>query len=260
MDLPVFNTEEIISFLLVFLRVGALIILMPVLGHRLVPVTVKVGIIGLLSILLYPLVNTSLPRIPATPEMLLVLAGQEILIASMLAMLAQLIFAAAQFAGQVMSYQMGLAIANVFDPASSAQIAVVGQFATVLAMLVWLTVGAHNMFILSLADSFDLLPIGQPWQINGLDTLNDAAANMFVLALRMVAPMMLLLFFLYVALGLLARAVPQIQVFFVSFPLTVALGFLSFALAVPAVVMLMHDSFISLGWQMPNLLRSMAGA
>jgi len=259
MELPVFSPEEVISFLLVLLRVGTLIILMPVLGHRIVPSSVKIGLIGLLTILLYPLVETTLPFIPATPELLLVLALQEVLIAGMLAMLAQLIFSAAQFAGQVMSYQMGLAIANVFDPGSSAQIAVVGQFATVLAMLVWLSVGAHNTFILSLVDSFQLLPIGHPWHFKGLDMLNDAAANMFILALRMVAPMMLLLFFLYVALGLLARAVPQIQVFFVSFPLTVALGFLSFALAIPAIISLMRESFLGLSWQMPLLLRSLAG-
>ena len=259
MELPLLQPEEVISALLVLLRVSTLIILMPVLGHRIVPVSVKVGLIGLISILIYPLVKPSLPQIPLSPELLLVLAGQEILIAGMLAILAQLIFSAAQFAGQVMSYQMGLAIANVFDPATSAQIAVVGQFATVLAMMVWLAAGAHNAFLMSLVDSFHLLPIGQPWQINGWNILNDAAANMFVLALRMVAPMMLLLFFLYVALGLLSRAVPQIQVFFVSFPLTVALGFLAFALAIPAIVSLMHDSFTGLSWQVPSLLRALAG-
>lgn len=154
MDLPTFSPEDVISFLLVLLRVGTLIMLMPVLGHRLVPGPVKIGLIGLMSLLLYPIVRTSLPQVPSSPELLIVLATQEILIAAMLAMLAQLIFSAAQFAGQIMSYQMGLAIANVFDPASSAQIAVVGQFAAVLAMLVWVSVGAHNTFLMSLVDSF----------------------------------------------------------------------------------------------------------
>lgn len=66
---------------------------------------------------------------------------------------------------------------------------------------------------------------------------------MFVLALRLVAPVLLLLFFVYVALGLVSRAVPQIQVFFVSFPLTVGLGLLTFALALPAYMSLVHDGF-----------------
>jgi len=260
MELPTILPREIISALLVLLRVSSLIILMPVLGHRLVPPPVKVGLIGLISILLYPVVQTSLPQVPASPVMLALIAGQEILIAGMLAMLAQLIFSAASFAGQVMSYQMGLAIANVFDPSTSAQIAVVGQFATVLAMLVWLAVGAHHIFLMGIVDSFQLLPIGHPWHFAGWEALSHATTGMFTLALRLVAPMLLLLFFLYVALGLLSRAVPQIQVFFVSFPLTVGLGFLAFALAIPAVTALLHSSFTDLHRDVPNFLRVLAGS
>ena len=197
MELPTILPREIISALLVLLRVSSLIILMPVLGHRLVPTPVKVGLIGLISILIYPVVQTSLPQAPASPVMLALIAGQEILIAGMLAMLAQLIFSAAQFAGQVMSYQMGLAIANVFDPTTSAQVAVVGQFATVLAMLVWLAVGAHHTFLMGIVDSFQLLPIGHPWHFAGWEALSHATTGMFTLALRLVAPMLLLLFFLF---------------------------------------------------------------
>lgn len=260
MELPLLSVEEVISALLVLLRVSALIILMPVLGHRLIPVEVKTGLIALISILIYPLVSSSLPQVPATPVALMLIATQEILIAAMLAMTAQLIFSAAQFAGQIMGYQMGLAIANVFDPATSAQISVIGQFAQVLAMLVWISVGAHTVFLFALSDSFHLLPIGQPLDFSGFTYLNDMAAAMFELALRLVAPMLLLLFFLYVALGLLSRAVPQIQVFFVSFPLTVGIGFLAFALALPSIVSLMRDSFMGLSEQLPFLLRSLANA
>jgi len=260
MQLPLPQPEEIFGYFLVLLRISVLTILMPVLGHQLVPFPVKVGLTGLISFLIYPIVEATLPQIPASPVILAVFATQEILIAGMIAMLAQLIFASAQFAGQVMSYQMGLAIANVFDPASSAQIAVVGQFALILSMLVWLASGAQNTFLMAMVDSFHLLPIGHPWQVNGWNALNQAAANLFSLALRLAAPMMLLLFFLYVALGLLSRAVPQIQVFFISFPLTVGLGFLVFALAMPAIISLMRDSFAGLSLQVPGLLRALAGS
>lgn len=259
MELPLLNIEDVIGALLVLLRVSALLILMPVFGHRLVPAQVKTGLIGLLAILLYPVVATSLPQIPVSPLALTVIAIQEILIAAMLAMVAQLIFAAAQFAGQVMGYQMGLAIANVFDPSTSSQISVIGQFALVLSMLVWLSAGAHNVFLSALVDSFYLLPIGQPLDLSGLASLNDMASNMFTLALRLVAPMLLLLFFLYVALGLLSRAVPQIQVFFVSFPLTVGIGFLAFALALPGIVSLMYDSFSGISQSLPFLLQALSG-
>ena len=259
MEFPLLNVEEVTSALLVLLRVGALLILMPVFGHRLVPKQVKIGLIALLAFLLYPVVANSLPQIPMSPLALMVVAIQEILIAAMLAMVAQLIFAATQFAGQVMGYQMGLAIANVFDPATSAQISIIGQFAQVLAMLIWLSAGAHNIFLSALADSFYLLPIGQPLDLSGVIPLNNLASNMFSLALRLVAPMLLLLFFLYVALGLLSRAVPQIQVFFVSFPLTVGVGFLAFAIALPSIISLMHDSFSGMSLSLPLLLKGLSG-
>ncbi len=260
MDLPLLNLGNVFSALLLLLRVSVLVILMPVLGHRLVPTQVKIGLIGLISILLYPVVSTSLPHLPVSPGLLAFIAVQEILIAAVLSMLAQIIFAAAQLAGQVMSYQMGLAIANVVDPATSAQIAAVSQFSIVMAMLVWLVSGAHHSFLYALMDSFQILPIGQPLALAaGWSAMNSLAGDMFVLALRLVAPMLLLLFFLYVALGLLSRAVPQIQVFFVSFPLTVGVGFLAFALALPAILILMNDSFRDVSSQIPGLLRSLAG-
>jgi len=158
-----------------------------------------------------------------------------------------------------MSFQMGMAIANVFDPATSAQGAIIAQFASVLAMLLWLDAGAHHAFILALADSFRVLPIGQPWSFQGWGLLNDAAAQMFELAVRLMAPVVLLLFFVNVALGLTARAVPQIQVFFVSFPITLGVGLLTLSLSLPAVISLTNEAFASLGQQLPSMMRALAG-
>jgi len=245
--------------MMIFLRVSTIMILIPVLGHNLVPGTAKAGLIALVTILLYPVVSPNITVLSPEPVMFVLLGVQEILLAAILAMLGQLVFTAVQFAGQVMSYQMGMAIANVFDPATSAQGAVIGQLASILAMLMWLAVGAHHAFILALAESFSILPIGSPWFFSGWEVLNDAAAQMFVLGLRLVAPVLLLLFFVYVALGLVSRAVPQIQVFFVSFPLTVGLGLFTFALALPAFMSLVHDGFLSLHHDLPYFLRRLSG-
>ncbi|MDQ6967451.1 MAG: flagellar biosynthetic protein FliR [Mariprofundaceae bacterium] len=245
--------------LLILVRVGGFVILIPVLGHKLVPPPVKAGLAVLITFLLYPVVSPSIPVISPEPIVFMLLAAQEMLLAGILALLANLIFSAVQFAGQMMSFQMGMSIANVFDPATSAQGAITAQLASVLAMLLWLTAGAHHAFLLALADSFSILPIGQAWASGGWVILNDAAADMFVLALRLVAPVLLLLFFVNVALGLVSRAVPQIQVFFVSFPLTVGVGLLVFALSMPSIVSLTYDAFVSLGDQLPAMMRSLKG-
>lgn len=258
--LPFVPTEqEIMVGLLVLLRVSMLIILLPVLGHSLVPPPVKVGLAVLFSLLMYPLVYDAVPPITPSPVGLAMLAGKEIILAGMLSLLAQLSFGAVQFAGQAMSTQMSLALSNVFDPSSSSQIAVVGQLAVTLSMLVWLIAGGDMIFLSALADSFRLFPIGSEWSFHGIEMLNQAASAMFLIALKLMAPILLLMLFIYVAMGLLSRAVPQIQVFFVSFPLTVGLGLLAFALSMPVFLNLVFDEFRGLGSSAPLFLKALSG-
>ncbi len=259
MDFPWFDLQHIIIAILVMLRISTLIILLPVLGHQLVPSQIKVGLIVLLTVLIYPLVEHQVSVISLEPLTFAVIAIQEILIAAALALFAQLIFTAAQFAGQMMSFQMGMTVANVFDPATHSQQSIISQLAMALAMLLWLISGAHHIFLHSLIDSFTLFPINHDWSFPALMQLTDAAADMFVLSLKLAAPIMLLLTFVYIALGLVSRAVPQIQVFFVSFPLTVGLGMLAFALGMPTFIYLMNEAFISLSGQAPLFLRHLAG-
>jgi len=259
MNFPWFDVQHIIVALLVLLRVSAMIMLLPVLGHQLVPSQVKVGLIVIISILIFPLVEDQVPNIPLKPIAFAAIAMQEMLIAAAIALFAQLIFTAAQFAGQLMSFQMGMTVANVFDPITHSQQSILSQLAMTLAMLLWVIVGAHHMFIHTIIDSFTLFPMDQTWHFSAFLDLTDAAAKMFILALKIAAPIMLLLTFVYIALGLLARAVPQIQVFFVSFPLTVGLGLLTFALGMPAIVFLMGEAFTTLSGQVPLFLRHLAG-
>ena len=120
-------------------------------------------------------------------------------------------------------------------------------------------VGAHHLLLMALADSFHLLPIGASWSFHGWAALSDAVAAMFVTGLRLMAPVLILLLFVYVALVLLARAVPQIQVLCVSAPLTVALGLIVFALSLPAFVAVLQQSYGHLGALLPDFLRAMAG-
>jgi len=153
---------------------------------------------------------------------------------------------------------MGMAMANMFDPVTSSQSAVVAQFIGIFAMLMWLASGAHHMFILTLVDSFTVLPLGTEWSFDGWGVITNAVTAMFVLSIQLMAPILLLLFFVYVALGLVSRAVPQIQVFFVSFPLSVGLGLLILSLSFPSIMSLMYDAFTRLGQDLPIFLRSLA--
>jgi len=257
--IPFPSEQEILVGVLIFLRISLLLMLLPVIGHKMVPATVKAGLVGLLTLLLFPVVSKYVPVIEADVVSFSFLAIQEMLLAAALGLLAQLIFTAAQFAGQMMSMQMGMAMANIFDPATSSQSAIVAQFVGILAILMWLASGAHHMFLLTLIESFSILPPGSSWSFHGWEVITDAAAAMFVLSIKLMAPVLLLLFFVYVALGLIARAVPQVQVFFVSFPLSVGLGLLILGLSLPAFMSLMHDAFVGLGQDLPMFLQRLSG-
>ena len=258
--IPVPAEQDVLVGVLIFLRISLLMMLLPVLGHKMIPAPAKAGFVGILTILLFPIVSEHVPYIQPDVVIFALFALKEMLLAAALALIAQLIFTSAQFAGQMMSMQMGMAMANIFDPATNAQSAIVAQFAGVLAILMWLASGAHHMFILTLIESFSLLPPGEAWSFDGWDVMNDAMASMFILGVKLMAPVLLLLFFVYIALGLVARAVPQVQVFFVSFPLSVGLGLLIFSMALPAFMSLMHDGFVGLGQDLPMFLRRLSGS
>ncbi|MDQ6951112.1 MAG: flagellar biosynthetic protein FliR [Mariprofundales bacterium] len=257
--MPFPSDQEILAGLLVLLRISMIMSFIPVLSHQAIPPPIKIGLIITVTAVVLPVVLHTIPPVPANPVLYAILAVQELMIAGMLSLLAQLIFTSVQFAGQIMSYQVGMAIANVFDPSTQAQGAVTGTFASVLAMMLWLATNTHLIFLQAMMDSFTLMPPGQPWSFAGWEQLSHATSLMFSLAIRLVAPVMILIFFVYVALGLVARAVPQIQVFFISFPLTIGLGFIVFAASFPAFIHLVQHSFIGLGHELPMFLHKMSG-
>ncbi len=257
--MPFPSDQEILAGILVLLRISMIMSFIPVLSHQAIPAPIKVGFIVTVTVVVLPVVLDKLPAVPADPVVYALLGVQELLIAGMLSLIAQLIFSSVQFAGQIMSYQVGMAIANVFDPSTQAQGAVTGQFASVLAMLLWLATNTHLVFLQAMIDSFLLLPPGQPWSFSGWEMLSSAVSTMFMLAIKLVAPVMILVFFVYVALGLVSRAAPQIQVFFVSFPITIGLGFFVFAVAFPSFVHIVQDSFAGLGHRLPLFLHKMSG-
>jgi len=258
--MPFPTDQEILAGILVLLRISMIMSFIPVISHQSIPVQIKVGFIITVTVVVLPVVLDTIPPVPANPILYAILGLQELVIAGMISLLAQLIFSSVQFAGQIMSYQVGMAIANVFDPSTQAQGAVTGTFVSVLAMLLWLATNTHLIFLQAMMDSFTLLPPGQPWSFAGWEMLSSAFSAMFVLAVKLVAPVMILVFFVYVALGLVSRAVPQIQVFFISFPITISLGFFVFALAFPTFIHIVQGAFLQLGHTLPMFFHAMSGA
>ncbi len=218
---------------LIFLRIGAMMLTLPVFDSRSIPVLFKVGLAAALGVLLLPLLNPALPPLSELSLQFGLAAAAEVLIGAVIGFSVRLLFAGVQLAGQLAGFQMGIGIANVFDPVTSSQVSVVGQFNNLLAMLVFLVTNAHHMFLGAVAESFRRVPpMGFHYTAAWTGTIVDLAGNMFVIAVQIGAPVIVALMLTSIALGIMARTVPQMNVFFVAAPVNVIVGlmFLGFSL------------------------------
>ena len=220
------------KFLFVLLRVGALIMFFPIVGSGQVPGRIKVGLILFVSIAVFPVVRATPMHDPKGLFELVVSLFSEITIGLAVAYTARLFFTAVQIAGTVVDFQMGFGVVNVIDPQTETQVSVTAQFQNILAILFFLALDAHHLIIGAIVESFFLI---NPFQINFSTFTPEIILLLFkatfVTAVKIAAPIMAILFFISVGLGLVARTVPQMNVFIVGLPLQIGVGVLMVGLS-----------------------------
>jgi flagellar biosynthesis protein FliR len=257
MAIPVFSAEQIETFLLVLLRVSALIIAMPVMSERSVPGKVKAGLSLLIAFLIYPFVPPVESSSADLPALFLKMAG-EIFIGVLLGFASQLIFAGIQLGGQFIGFEMGFSIVNIVDPVTSRQISIIAEFQYLVAILVFLTLNAHHVFIMAISESYRILPpMGFHFSGELLQLLVELSRNMFVIALKISAPIIAALLFTNVGLGLIARTVPQINVFIIGFPLQIAIGLFGIGMTMPIFLHIIETLFLNMEGEFSTMLRLM---
>lgn len=214
------------SFFWPFFRILALIASAPLFGARGVPASAKIGLAFVLTVVIAPVLGPMPDVQPASAQGLFILA-QQLMIGVAMGLAMRIVFSAIEMAGHVMGLQMGLGFATLFDPQNSAQIPVMGQFLGLLAMLFFLAINGHLMVITALVESFRELPIGlHPFSGQGWHTLALWGGEVFRAGLLVSLPVVAVLMMTNVALAVLTRAAPQLNIFVVGFPLTLAVGFI----------------------------------
>ena len=246
-------------FMLMF-RTGALIMTVPVFGHVSIPQTVRVLFILFLSFILFP--SSFVPSIgtPSTiPELLIVIIS-ELAVGFVMGFAVVLIFAAVQFAGHIVGLQMGLAVANVLDPMSEGQISIIAQYYYMLSLLVFLLINGHHMVIHALVRSFEIIPVGGAVFGGAIQSfLVDLSFMVFVTGIKLAAPVIITLYILNMVLGIVARTVPQMNVFIVGFPLAIGVGLAMIGVSFPFFYMLLNKVFQGLEPDLAALVRILAG-
>jgi len=259
MNLPLLSAEHIEAFILVLLRVSAIVVTIPVISDQTVPARFKAALSILITMIVFPLV---LSKIPEPPQMQAVvfmyrMVG-EVLIGVTIGFVARLIFTGIQMAGSLIGFQMGFAIANVIDPLTSDQVSIIAEFQYLMAMLVFLVVDAHHIFFSAIVQSYAIVnPLSFHFSGQLMQLIFDFSKNMFVVAVKIGAPMIAVMLFTNVVLGMVARTVPQINVFIVGFPLQISMGLIFIGLTAPLFVKMTQGLYEGLGPTIMALLRLM---
>ena len=228
-------------FILVFARVGTLVMLMPGLGERIVPGRIRLSLALFLTLAMMPMVQPLLPSAISRPEAALAVLLLEIAVALMIGLTARLVIASLQTAGNFVSQSLGLAFAETVDPTQGGQAAAVGNFLTILGLTLLFVTDAHHAVIAAIAGSYIVLPPGEiPTSGDAARLALDTMAKGFGISVQIAAPFIVFAIIFNVGLGVLSRLMPSLQVFFLAMPATIMLGFLILA----GVLGLMMTSFL----------------
>lgn len=222
--LSIIQLEWVTVFLLVFGRLAGFFVTLPIFSYRNIPTQFKIGFAGFVAVMI--MFTMDIPSV-ALDLFFVILIIKEVLIGLLVGFVAYIIMAAIQIAGNFIDFQMGFAIANVIDPQTGAQGPVIGQYLYIIALMFLLAVDGHHLLIQGAIHSFDLIAVDQLVDL-GQDSLVLTAVTMFnqlfLVAFQMAVPIVGTLFLVDVTLGIIARTVPQLNVFVVGIPLKIGVS------------------------------------
>jgi flagellar biosynthetic protein FliR len=257
--LPFTSPREIIFFMLVLSRVAGIFAALPVFGGHAVPLRIKVFAVLMITLVCFPTLSVALPQVPPDAFSLALLVFSEVMVGLTLAFITQIIFAAVEFSGQIIGMQMGLTISSILDPSRGTQTQIMSVVQTLFATLMFLSLNIHHIFIRAIIDSFKVIPLGG-WHLSGelINFLVIRTADIFIIGIRLAAPVMVALLLTTVALGIMARAFPQMNIFMISLPLNVGLGLVILGMTLTIFFHVLEVSFGNLNAQIEALFRLMA--
>jgi len=227
----------IFAVLLVFVRVGAALMLLPGFGEPYIPVRARLLIGLFVSLAVTPAISTGLPSMPASATALTLLILGEALIGAFLGMLARLFLAALTTAGMVIAYMSTMANALTNDPSAAQQGSIAGSFLILVALLTIFSLNLHYMLLRAVIDSYQLFVPGQVPPVGDFaDMMSRMVGKTFLLSFQIASPFVAVGLIFFLGLGLLGRLMPQMQVFFVAMPLQIAVGLVVLILTLPMIL------------------------
>ncbi|MDE2487258.1 MAG: flagellar type III secretion system protein FliR [Alphaproteobacteria bacterium] len=238
------TAQQVYAAGLIFARLGAILMLIPGIGEAFVPAQVRLAFAFVFALVLFPLVGPSVPAIPADVGGIGGAIIKEVLIGLMLGGILRLFMTSLMAAGEIVSIQTTLSFSQTANPTEAQPSASLSTFLGLIGLLLVMTTDLHHLFIAAIVKSYQVFPFARPVPVADAGQLAiQTVSRSFALGLQLSAPVLVFSLVFSIATGLVARVMPQFQVFFVAAPLQVLLGLAIFALSLGAIGMVWVDRY-----------------
>jgi flagellar biosynthetic protein FliR len=228
--------EKLLAFATVLTRVSALVLVVPVFSWQNIPVRIKAATVLLLTIFFFMVKAPQVSVASDSPLQIILILAMEATYGLALGLVLALVFGAVGLYGRMVERQMGLALAEVIDPMTGERSQPLSMLLEMLFIIMFLAANGHHLFVLTISRSYDVFAAGTIPNISTLTAgVMEAGSTMLIAALRLAAPLLAAFLLLLVALGVLARVAPEMNILFISLPMRVGLGLIMAMVFIPFI-------------------------
>lgn len=246
MDLMDLLQNHVAVFLLMLTRISGLFIIAPFFGSQNIPVRIRVGLAMAMALLLFPVIDQKFPieEVPATIVGYILAVIGELFVGWLIGMVAYIVIVAINMAGKIMDMQVGFAMVNVMDPTTNQQNALIGSFLYNLCIIIFLVVNGHHILLSALVGCFESIPMGGVGMSLDLSRMMiDFTNGIFVTGMKVALPVTFAILMVNVALGVLARTMPQMNIFVIGIPMHLVIGMFVLMMLVPFYIVFLDVIF-----------------
>jgi flagellar biosynthetic protein FliR len=250
---------DFVLILLIFIRIISAISATPIYSHVSIPAQVKVFLSFVIAFIIFSISSPANIAVEFNVWWIFSMAIKEIVVGLIIGFTLNLVFYGFNFAGTFIGFDMGLAMAQVMNPVEETNGNVIGQVIYFLALMIFFILDGHQYVLRALAFSFKVIPIGKlSYNESLFNLLITYSASVFIIAVKIAAPILVSFFLIHIAEGILARMIPQMQVFFVTQPLKIGIGFVLLASILPVYFYVIKNLLEEFENKLYTLVRAMA--
>ncbi len=253
-----FGIVDFIIVILIFIRISTALISSPIFGSKIVPTIPKLFLSILLAYIVYLTINRDAITSVPTGYMIIVLSIKEAITGLVIGFMLQFVFWGVSYAGTLIGFDMGLTMAEVFNPSSDVNNNIVGEFLYYGALMIFFIINGHHYIISSLKFSFSVIPLGKFTLTKPVyDLIVIYSSSIFIIAVKIASPIMVSFFLIHIAEGIVSRIIPQMQVFFVTQPLKIGIGLLMLAAITPLYLYIIKNLLQDYEGKLYSLIEAM---